>query len=1028
MSERDVHVVSTIGARRLQEAAALGHGLVQGLSDYGVLVVDTEVRILCAEGSAYDPVARDGLVGRLVTDVIPEAAWRVLEPRYTAGLAGHPQAFAYDAIRAPSHYWLRMAPVEEDGEVIGLLVISENVTEQHRSAARLVDSGRMQQSVLDVLDEGILVLGPDRVLLQANPAAVAMLGIDLEAAFADPDWWRRYRWRSVEDGYPLETDRLALSSGQSYRDVAVEGEVDGEGVLWCANFQPLRNQEGHVTGLVVSFRDVTEQTTAHRDLVDSREKLRAAYAVARLSSWEWDPVTDDVTVFQALTAHQALTGMAIPLEQLLGEMTPDGREEARKNYAALVAGDEQEAVGRSRHEDLGSEQWLETRMQAVHDAGGTLVRIRGTTQDVTEQEQAKQQAASARDFLQTTLDSLSAHIAVLDDQGRIIMTNRAWVSFAAGASADSAWLGEDYLAACDAASDEPGAAQTGAALRAIIAGEQAGYVDEYACHGPDGEAWFVIRAARFEGPGDACVVVSHEDVTDRHQAEVQVATQAALLDEVDVAVVATDNDGLVTQWNRGAEDLYGWSAEDMLGLNAVKVLSPAGANDASRDVVDVQRDGTGTSEFALQRRDGSTFAASTHGRVMVDDDGEPLGRINVTVDMTERVASERALRAAQNYMRAVADSVGEGMFTLDPEGRLNYMNAAAERLLGWSYAELEGRVFHDVAHFRRPDGTDLPITECPILRARAQGQTVRSEDDMFIRKDGRELPVAYTGSPFETDDGVHGCVVVFEDISNRKAIEDRLRGEADKLAWIERIQEALAEDRFLLYAQPIVDLDGGAVVQSELLLRLRDPGGRIIDPGEYLEIAEQYGLIGDIDRWVIERGIELAAGGRPVQINLSAQSVDDQDILHHIEACLASTGADPALVVFEITETAIVKDEDAALLFTERLHAAGCKLALDDFGTGYGGFTHLKQLPVDYLKIDIEFVRDLATNPGSRHVVEAVVGLAKGFGLQTVAEGVEDAEALQLLREIGVDFAQGYHIARPGPLEAEPTGANADVT
>lgn len=299
---------------------------------------------------------------------------------------------------------------------------------------------------------------------------------------------------------------------------------------------------------------------------------------------------------------------------------------------------------------------------------------------------------------------------------------------------------------------------------------------------------------------------------------------------------------------------------------------------------------------------------------------------------------------------------------------------------------------------------------------------------MFIRKDGRELPVAYTGSPFETDDGVHGCVVVFEDISNRKAIEDRLRGEADKLAWIERIQEALAEDRFLLYAQPIVDLDGGAVVQSELLLRLREPDGRIIDPGEYLGIAEQYGLIGDIDRWVIERGSELAAGGRPVQINLSAQSVDDQDILHHIEACLASTGADPALVVFEITETAIVKDEAAALLFTERLHAAGCKLALDDFGTGYGGFTHLKQLPVDYLKIDIEFVRDLATNPGSRHVVEAVVGLAKGFGLQTVAEGVEDAEALQLLREIGVDLAQGYHIARPGPLEAEPTGANADVT
>ena len=120
--------------------------------------------------------------------------------------------------------------------------------------------------------------------------------------------------------------------------------------------------------------------------------------------------------------------------------------------------------------------------------------------------------------------------------------------------------------------------------------------------------------------------------------------------------------------------------------------------------------------------------------------------------------------------------------------------------------------------------------------------------------------------------------------------------------------------------------------------------------------------------------------------------------------------------MFEITETALIQDEVAARHFAERLHALGCKLALDDFGTGYGGFTYLKQLPLDYLKIDIEFVRDLATNPASSHVVQAVVALARGFSLQTVAEGVEDAETLELLRELGVDLAQGYHIAKPGPL------------
>jgi EAL domain-containing protein (putative c-di-GMP-specific phosphodiesterase class I) len=121
--------------------------------------------------------------------------------------------------------------------------------------------------------------------------------------------------------------------------------------------------------------------------------------------------------------------------------------------------------------------------------------------------------------------------------------------------------------------------------------------------------------------------------------------------------------------------------------------------------------------------------------------------------------------------------------------------------------------------------------------------------------------------------------------------------------------------------------------------------------------------------------------------------------------------------VFELTETAVVQDKAATENFALRIHGLGCRLALDDFGTGYGGFTYLKQLPIDFLKIDIEFVRDLATNPASRHVVEAVVALATGFGLQTVAEGVEDSQTLEMLREYGVDYAQGYHVGRPAPLE-----------
>jgi EAL domain-containing protein (putative c-di-GMP-specific phosphodiesterase class I) len=260
-------------------------------------------------------------------------------------------------------------------------------------------------------------------------------------------------------------------------------------------------------------------------------------------------------------------------------------------------------------------------------------------------------------------------------------------------------------------------------------------------------------------------------------------------------------------------------------------------------------------------------------------------------------------------------------------------------------------------------------------------------------------------------------VVVLEDISERKAREESAQHDIEELARIKQIEDALAQERLLLYAQPIIDLHTLEVVQRELLLRVREPDGHVVGPGSYLPLAEQCGLIGEIDRWVIQRGAELAAAGCPVQVNVSAHSISDQTVLSHIESCIEQTGADPRLLVFEITETALVRDEATARAFAERLHSLGCKLALDDFGTGYGGFTFLKRLPIDYLKIDIEFVSDLASNTASRHVVQAVVALARAFSLQTVGEGVEDSKTLTLLRELGVDYAQGYHIARPQPLD-----------
>ena len=243
-----------------------------------------------------------------------------------------------------------------------------------------------------------------------------------------------------------------------------------------------------------------------------------------------------------------------------------------------------------------------------------------------------------------------------------------------------------------------------------------------------------------------------------------------------------------------------------------------------------------------------------------------------------------------------------------------------------------------------------------------------------------------------------------------------------RLGWTDTIRDALAEDRFVLQAQPIVDLATGAASQYELLLRLRNPLGELIFPGAFLPTAERSDLIGEIDRWVVSRAIDMLGAERrrdrqvTVEVNIAGSSIGDPDLLALIEKRLHANDVDPSQVIFEITETTAVANIPRAQEFAARLAALGCRFALDDFGAAFASFYYLKHLPFDYLKIDGEFVRSCANDRTDRLVIQAVVDIARGLGKKTVAEMVEDQQTVELLREMGVDYAQGFHLGRPAPL------------
>jgi PAS domain S-box-containing protein len=383
----------------------------------------------------------------------------------------------------------------------------------------------------------------------------------------------------------------------------------------------------------------------------------------------------------------------------------------------------------------------------------------------------------------------------------------------------------------------------------------------------------------------------------------------------------------------------------------------------------------------------------------------------IHVDITER-------READLLRSAVMDTMAEGLYVVDGDGLLSLMNAAASAMLGWSEQDLCGKPVDGAIHPGGADGSSSSEEAAELLRVRTLGETVRRENAVFTRKDGSLLPAAYSAVPLVTGSDVRGAVVVFRDCSEELAERTRMQRELDALSWVGRTRDAIDEDRLVLYAQPIVPLVHDYPASQELLLRMIGPDGRIIAPGQFLPAAERYGLIGEIDRWVLRQAIQWAGRGKHVEANLSAESITDRELLLLIEEELRSTGADPSKIVFELTETALMHDVEAAETFAHRLVALGCGLALDDFGTGFGSFTYLKRLPVRILKIDIEFVRDLPSNPANQNLVKAIVSLAHGFGQQTIAEGVEDEETLTLLRDYGVDFAQGFHLGRPASMDA----------
>jgi len=253
-------------------------------------------------------------------------------------------------------------------------------------------------------------------------------------------------------------------------------------------------------------------------------------------------------------------------------------------------------------------------------------------------------------------------------------------------------------------------------------------------------------------------------------------------------------------------------------------------------------------------------------------------------------------------------------------------------------------------------------------------------------------------------------------------LDDKTRLQLEtRVLWKQKIEDALENNRFVFYYQPIMDIRSRTVSHYEVLLRMQNEDGSINPPATFIQVAEQTGLIHEIDHLVLKRGIfkqaELDKNNSPISLslNLSGYAVDDTMLQPLLRQFLAESNANPEHLIFELTETAAVADIMQAKEFMQQMNQLGCRFSLDDFGTGFASFRYMRELPVDFVKIDGSFITDLAHNPDDQLFVKALVDVAKGMGKKTIAEFVENSETLALLHAFGVDYAQGYYIGKPQP-------------
>ncbi len=589
----------------------------------------------------------------------------------------------------------------------------------------------------------------------------------------------------------------------------------------------------------------------------------------------------------------------------------------------------------------------------------------------------------------------------------------------------------------------------------------------------DTERW-VWEQGRAVGKKEGLAVLEGfiTDVTEQKRAETELKKLSSAIEESINIVFITDTDGVIEYVNPTFEKVTGYSKQEVIGKKPSILASGETPPSRYKELwLTIKSGRTWRGIFKNRKKNGEFYWANGLVYPVKDETGRITHFIAIQEDITERMLVEERMRYLSTHDGLTGlynrdyfiELLGEWMGTARREGRrggLMLVGLDQFKLINDTYGHGMGdEILRSIARLieacvRYADGTYPRKASKESIIARLGGDEfavfmpyLNAQEVMEIAEKIRAMIEDFKlmGRNFYLTASIgiamypeHGTttkeLITKADAALSHAKEKGrnrceffsdeyriLEDMHERLKWKRIIYDALEKDRIELWFQPILHIKSNRIYHYEVLARMRDEKGELIFPGVFIDIAERFGLIDSLNRMIVEKAIRLQAEMNrrhspiTISINLSGLTLGDESSLSFISETIKKGGANPDHLVFEITETSAVEDIEMAKRFINTLKKTGCHFSLDDFGVGFTSFMYLRELSVDYIKIDGSFIRRLKDNRNDQLVVQAISHIARGMNIKTIAEFVENRESLELLKEFGIDYAQGYYIGKPSP-------------